>query len=83
MGYDWVINLGDGTGSEFLTAAHLSIFICELKQRLMTFLLFNAFEFPVFLSLCGLCMIVYFDSTFFKSICLVVLLILGVRPMFV
>lgn len=29
MGYDWVINLGDGTGSEFLSAAHLSI--CELK----------------------------------------------------
>lgn len=68
MGYDWVINLGDGTGSNFLTAAHLSIFICELKQRLMIFLLSNAFKFPVFSSLYGLCLkmvcmiIVYFDS---------------------
>lgn len=48
MGYDWVINLGDGTGSKFLTAAHLSIFICELKQRLMIFLLSNAFKFLIF-----------------------------------
>lgn len=63
MGYDWVINLGDGTGSEFLTAAHLSIFICELKQRWFScFETLSNFLFSC-LMVCGLFVVAYFNST--------------------
>ncbi len=70
MDYGWVTNLGDGTESKFHTSAHLSLLICELKQQLMSVLLYNTFLFSFLFMVCGLCMIivfVYFDSCYFQN----------------